>query len=120
MSIQTVTPHNERFADILSGLLFDVLKAAGINWQPTKSHERIRETGRKMALSIEYHSERKAIEVAKKLQTEVVNAFKAIETELGEVKERLDKLEKRIKKLEKSNKLEKRIEELEKSNNSPS
>lgn len=93
---EPVTPNNERFADIMSGLLFDVLRAAGINWQPTKSNERIRETGRRMARSIEFHAERKSVEVAQKLQGEVVKAFKSIEEDMS-------KLENRIKELERAN-----------------
>lgn len=83
MAEQTVTPFNERFADIMSGLLFDVLKAAGVTMQPAKAFERIRDTGRRMALTIEFHAERKAIDVAKKLQGEVVKAFKAMEEDMA-------------------------------------
>ena len=93
MSDTQVTPFSERFADIMSGLLFDVLKAAGVNWQAIKSQERIRDTGRRMALSIEFHAERKAIEVAKKLQTETVRAFKAMEKDVDDLKVKIEKLE---------------------------
>jgi TolA-binding protein len=94
MADTQVTPFNERFADIMSGLLFDVLKAAGVNWQPSKAYERIRETGRRMALTIEFHAERKAIDVAKKLQSEVVKAFKSMEEEIDKLNKRIEELEK--------------------------
>lgn len=93
MSEGPVTPHNERFAEVLSGLLFDLLKAAGVNWQPIKAMERIRDTGRRMARVIEFHAERKAVEVARKLQTATRDAFQAMEKDNAELKKRVKELE---------------------------
>ena len=93
--VSEVTPRNERFAEILGGLLYELMRAAGVNMQPVKAHERIREVGRKTAVTIEFHAERKAVEVARKLQTAVKDAFEAMEKENKELRERIEKLEQR-------------------------
>lgn len=110
MAEQTVTPFNERFADIMSGLLFDVLKAAGVTMQPAKAFERIRDTGRRMALTIEFHAERKAIDVAKKLQNATSEAFRAMEADMKTQEEVTRKWVERVRTLERQ------VEELKNAN----
>ena len=86
MSKGPVTPNNERFAEIFGGLLYELLRAGGVNMQPIGAHERIREVGRKLASTIEFHAERKAVDVARKLQVAVKEAFEAYEKENADLK----------------------------------
>lgn len=99
MSDGTVTGTNERFAEILGGLFYELLRAGGVNMQPVKAHERIREVGRKTGATIEFHAERKAIEVARKLQEAVKNAFIEMEKENAKLKFRIEHLEKTVREL---------------------
>lgn len=88
----TVTPRNAQFGDVISGLFHEFMKAAG-TMMPVKNHERVRAVGDRFASVIEFHAERKAVEVARKLQTAVSEAFNAYEAEIKELKARLDRLE---------------------------
>jgi hypothetical protein len=76
-----ITPNNPRFVEVLAGLLHELLKAAG-TMVPVKGQERIREVARKLAQSIEFHAERKAVEVARLLQAAVKKAFVALEKDV--------------------------------------
>lgn len=96
MASGPVTPNNERFSELLGGLLYELLRAGGVNMQPVKAHERIREVGRKMGATIEFHAERKAVEVARKLQTAVKDAFIAMEKDNETLKKKLKTLEKEV------------------------
>jgi ubiquinone biosynthesis protein UbiJ len=89
-----VTPHNERFSEILGGLFSELLRVGGMSMLAIKAHERIREVGRKTAAVIEFHAERKAVEVARKLQTAVSEAFTQMEKETADLRRRLEALEK--------------------------
>ena len=102
-----VTPANPQFKEHLGGFFHDLLRAAGVTMTPTKSTERIREIGARMADAIEHAAERKSIQVIKKLQDAVVGAFNKVEdrlntqSELIAVQQKLiEKLERRVKDLE--------------------
>lgn len=91
----TVTPNDPRFVEILSGLFHDLLRAGGVQLQGIKAFERIREVGKKTAETIEYHAERKAVDVIKKLQVAVSEAFRAMEKDVSDLKKRVEELEKK-------------------------
>ena len=105
--MSSVTPVNPKFKENLAGFFHDLLRAAGITMAPTRSTERIREIGSRMAESIEHAAERKSIEVIKKLQEAVLSAFNKVEDRLNnqgallaaqqellvELKERIESLE---------------------------
>jgi hypothetical protein len=86
-----ITPNNPRFTEVLAGLLHELLRAAG-TMVPVKGQERIRDVGRKLAETIEFHAERKAVEVAKLLQTAVKSAFIALEKDVADQKEEIKAL----------------------------
>ena len=99
MSDGPVTPTNERFAEILGGLFHELMKAGGV-MVPLKGFERIREVGRKCGATIEFHAERKAVEVARKLQAAIKDAFRAMERDVTNTREVVEKLERRVTELE--------------------
>ena len=82
----TVTKPDNRFKETMGAFFHDLLRAAGITMTPGNSHERIRQIGEQMASSIEHASERKSIQVIRKLQTAVSDAFTKMEKALDEVK----------------------------------
>lgn len=97
MADESLTPKDEQFASIIAGLFHDMLRAAGIAMStPQKSHERIREVGRRMGTAIEFRAERKSVEVIRVLQAAVVKAFDGVENEQKALRERVDALEARL------------------------
>lgn len=84
-----------KFREELGGFFYDVMKAAGMT-MTVSSPERVREVGAKMAASLERAARRKAIEVVKILQTEVVKAFEAYEAELKAMQTEIDLLRKAV------------------------
>jgi len=86
-----ITPGNPRFVEVLAGLLHHLLKAAG-TMVPIKGQEQIRTIAQKLAETIEYHAERKSVEVAKLLQTAVKNAFEKLEDDVAKLEKELAEL----------------------------
>ena len=72
-----------RFREHMGGFFHDLLRAAGITMTPTNTNERIRQIGERMAKTIEHAAELKSIEVIKKLQAAVLDAFKKVEERLN-------------------------------------
>jgi hypothetical protein len=85
--MSNVTPPDARFKENMGAFFHDLLRAAGITMTPGNAHERIREVGERMAAAIEHASERKSIQVIRKLQTAVSEAFDKMEKELASVQE---------------------------------
>jgi hypothetical protein len=82
----SVTKPDTRFKETMGAFFHDLLRAAGITMTPGNSHERIRQIGERMAAAIEHASERKSIQVIRKLQTAVSEAFSKMETVLEKVR----------------------------------
>lgn len=102
-----ITKEDVKFKEYMGGFFYDLLRASGITMLPGNSHERLRAVGERMASAIETSSERKSIQVIKKLQFSVVQAFEKIEDELDEIKEiqkenqeLIEELEEKIKELD--------------------
>jgi hypothetical protein len=83
-----------KFREELGGFFYDAMKASGATMVANASPERIREAGARMAQAVEKAARRKAIEVVKILQTEVVKAFEAYEAELDKHRQEIDLLRK--------------------------
>lgn len=75
-----------RFQENMGAFFHDLLRASGITMTPHNADQKLRSIGERMASSIESASQRKAIEVIRKLQNAVTEAFVAIETELRDLK----------------------------------
>lgn len=78
-----VTPHDKRFAEMVGGFFYQLLKAGGVSMMPTSAHERLRDVGEQFARSVESAAERTSILVIRKLQTAVKSAFEAMEQALS-------------------------------------
>ena len=95
-----ITPTDPQFTEVVAGLLHEVLKVSGVSMVPVKSHERIRTIAQKLAEAIEYHAERKAIEVAKILQGAVKEGFNGLEQDLLSHEKKLKEFETELHRLE--------------------
>jgi len=91
-----LTPRDAQFVDIFSGFFHDLLRAAGITMLPGKAHEKIRQVATKLAASIEWRAEHKAVEVIRVLQKALVGSFEKVQTDMDVLKARIDALEKVI------------------------
>lgn len=74
------------FREHMGSFFHDLLRAAGITMIPGNANERLRSIGERMASAIERAAERQAIEVIKRLQSAVSEAFRALEKELEDQK----------------------------------
>lgn len=82
----SVTKPDTRFKETMGAFFHDLLRAAGITMTPVNAHERIREIGERIASAIEHAAERKSIQVIRKLQTAVSEAFAKMEKVLEKVR----------------------------------
>lgn len=78
----SVTERDNQFKEFLSGFFYDAFRVVGVTMPATNAFERLREVGAKMAATIEHMAEKKSIQVIKKLQAAVSEAFKKTEEEL--------------------------------------
>lgn len=110
----SLTEHDSKFKETMGAFFHDLLRAAGITMLPGNSHERIRSIGERMASAIEHASERKSIQVIKKLQAAVATGFEGLEGALNEVKALVVKHHALIENLKtEQDELKNRIESLE-------
>ena len=75
-----------RFAETMSGLFYDILRAGGIVLTPGNAMERVRSIGERMGKSLSEHSEKKATALIEKLQDNVEEGFVKLEEEFDRVK----------------------------------
>lgn len=91
--MSNVTQSDPQFGAYLAGFMHDMLRAAGITMSATIAFEKVRTAGDRMALTIEAAAERKAIQVASKLQNATIAGFDLVEEKLNDLNERLKALE---------------------------
>lgn len=82
-----ITEEDHRFKEHLGGFFHDVFRAAGLQMASANAHEKLRAVGERMASTIEHATERKSIQVIKKLQTAVKDSFDKVEVELVKVQQ---------------------------------
>jgi hypothetical protein len=95
-----ITEYDSKFKDTIGGCFHAMLRAAGITMTPAAGMERLRDVAGEMAEAIEWQAERKSVEVARKLQTAVRNAFQSMEEDLVAVRKENDGLRERLEKVE--------------------
>ena len=94
--MSNITPTDIRFAEIIAGLFFDILRQSGVSMPSTAAYERIRGLCEQLGASIESTAEKKSIEVAQKLQKAVVPAFEKVDKDIAALEARLNKLEENL------------------------
>lgn len=95
-----ITEYDSKFKDTISGCFYAMLRAGGITMTPAPGLERIRAVAGEMAEAIEFQAERKAVEVARKLQTAVKGAFQSMEEDMATMREENKQLLARLETLE--------------------
>jgi predicted nuclease with TOPRIM domain len=83
----------KKFKEDLGGFFHQMLRASGVTMVRGDTHEKVRDIGERMASSIVRAAELKSIEVVKKLQSAVSEAFDKTQDELDNLKKRVDQLE---------------------------
>jgi len=96
----SLTPKDPQFGEHLAGFLHEMFRSAGLSMNSTAAVERVRKVGEKMAATIEWAAERKAIQVVQKLQAAVSAGFTGLETKLNKALAENEELRERIASLE--------------------
>jgi len=96
----SLTKTDPQFGEHLSGFLHELFRSAGLSMNATSAVERVRKVGDKMAKTIEWAAERKAIQVVQKLQAAVSAGFTGLERKLDEALAENEELKARIEAIE--------------------
>ena len=80
----SLTKTDPQFGEHLAGYLHQMFRTAGLSMNATAAVEKVRKVGEQMAATIEWAAERKAIQVAQKLQAAVSTGFTGLERKLDE------------------------------------
>jgi hypothetical protein len=91
--MQQITEKAPQFEEQMAGFFYDAFRSVGVSMVATVAMERLRQVGAKMAATIEWAAERKAIQVIQKLQKPVAEGFDQVEKKLNDLNERLTAIE---------------------------